>query len=119
MGKEMPERVFSPSTCHDPFTWHFHFLDVETFTSCLGAFPLRLTPAPWQEELEFAIMRIEALKLARQIALASRSRQDAKVLVCCCRALPPESDVWSERFFANRGPGRHCWCSTEENFPKS
>ncbi|XP_069913203.1 transforming acidic coiled-coil-containing protein 2 isoform X5 [Oryctolagus cuniculus] len=31
-----------------------------------------------QEELEFAIMRIEALKLARQIALASRSRQDAK-----------------------------------------
>ncbi|XP_023564709.1 transforming acidic coiled-coil-containing protein 2 isoform X4 [Octodon degus] len=31
-----------------------------------------------QEELEFAIMRIEALKLARQIALASRTRQDAK-----------------------------------------
>ncbi|XP_053524486.1 transforming acidic coiled-coil-containing protein 2 isoform X4 [Artibeus jamaicensis] len=31
-----------------------------------------------QEELEFAIMRIEALKLARQIALASRSCQDAK-----------------------------------------
>ncbi|XP_070288109.1 transforming acidic coiled-coil-containing protein 2 isoform X5 [Myotis yumanensis] len=31
-----------------------------------------------QEELEFAIMRIEALKLARQIALAARSRQDAK-----------------------------------------
>uniref|UniRef100_G3U7T5 Transforming acidic coiled-coil-containing protein C-terminal domain-containing protein n=1 Tax=Loxodonta africana TaxID=9785 RepID=G3U7T5_LOXAF len=31
-----------------------------------------------QEELEFAIMRIEALKLARQITLASRSRQDAK-----------------------------------------
>ncbi|XP_048647300.1 transforming acidic coiled-coil-containing protein 2 isoform X22 [Marmota marmota marmota] len=31
-----------------------------------------------QEELEFAIMRIEALKLARQIALASRSRQDTK-----------------------------------------
>ncbi|XP_074239109.1 transforming acidic coiled-coil-containing protein 2 isoform X5 [Saimiri boliviensis] len=31
-----------------------------------------------QEELEFAIMRIEALKLARQIALASRSHQDAK-----------------------------------------
>nr|XP_012636730.1 transforming acidic coiled-coil-containing protein 2 isoform X17 [Microcebus murinus] len=31
-----------------------------------------------QEELEFAVMRIEALKLARQIALASRSRQDAK-----------------------------------------
>ncbi|KAM5272412.1 transforming acidic coiled-coil-containing protein 2 isoform 2-T2 [Ctenodactylus gundi] len=31
-----------------------------------------------QEELEFAIMRIEALKLARQIALASRGRQDAK-----------------------------------------
>ncbi|MBZ3882964.1 Transforming acidic coiled-coil-containing protein 2 [Sciurus carolinensis] len=30
------------------------------------------------EELEFAIMRIEALKLARQIALASRSHQDAK-----------------------------------------
>uniref|UniRef100_A0A671ES01 Transforming acidic coiled-coil containing protein 2 n=1 Tax=Rhinolophus ferrumequinum TaxID=59479 RepID=A0A671ES01_RHIFE len=31
-----------------------------------------------QEELEFAIMRIEALKLARQIALASRSCQDTK-----------------------------------------
>ncbi|CAK6435977.1 unnamed protein product [Pipistrellus nathusii] len=31
-----------------------------------------------QEELEFAVMRIEALKLARQIALASRSRQDAQ-----------------------------------------
>ncbi|XP_053439957.1 transforming acidic coiled-coil-containing protein 2 isoform X11 [Nycticebus coucang] len=31
-----------------------------------------------QEELEFAVMRIEALKLARQIALAARSRQDAK-----------------------------------------
>ncbi|XP_042636344.1 transforming acidic coiled-coil-containing protein 2 [Orycteropus afer afer] len=31
-----------------------------------------------QEELEFTIMRIEALKLARQITLASRSRQDAK-----------------------------------------
>ncbi|XP_016062629.1 PREDICTED: transforming acidic coiled-coil-containing protein 2 isoform X4 [Miniopterus natalensis] len=31
-----------------------------------------------QEELEFAVMRIEALKLARQIALASRGRQDAK-----------------------------------------
>ncbi|XP_006879948.1 PREDICTED: transforming acidic coiled-coil-containing protein 2 isoform X2 [Elephantulus edwardii] len=31
-----------------------------------------------QEELEFAIMRIEALELARQIALVSRSRQDAK-----------------------------------------
>ncbi|KAF6111756.1 transforming acidic coiled-coil containing protein 2 [Phyllostomus discolor] len=31
-----------------------------------------------QEELEFAIMRIEALKLARQIALASRGRPDAK-----------------------------------------
>ncbi|XP_013358520.1 PREDICTED: transforming acidic coiled-coil-containing protein 2 isoform X4 [Chinchilla lanigera] len=31
-----------------------------------------------QEELEFAVMRIEALKLARQIALASRNRQDTK-----------------------------------------
>ncbi|XP_066211478.1 transforming acidic coiled-coil-containing protein 2 isoform X5 [Saccopteryx leptura] len=31
-----------------------------------------------QEELEFAVMRIEALKLARQIALASRGRQDTK-----------------------------------------
>ncbi|KAF5928098.1 hypothetical protein HPG69_015364 [Diceros bicornis minor] len=31
-----------------------------------------------QEELEFAIMRIEALKLARQITLAARSRQDTK-----------------------------------------
>ncbi|XP_023417317.1 transforming acidic coiled-coil-containing protein 2 isoform X4 [Cavia porcellus] len=31
-----------------------------------------------QEELEFAIMRIEALKLARQIALASRNRKDTK-----------------------------------------
>ncbi|XP_057591094.1 transforming acidic coiled-coil-containing protein 2 isoform X2 [Hippopotamus amphibius kiboko] len=31
-----------------------------------------------QEELEFAIMRIEALKLARQITLASRSRQETK-----------------------------------------
>ncbi|XP_043331188.1 transforming acidic coiled-coil-containing protein 2 isoform X13 [Cervus canadensis] len=31
-----------------------------------------------QEELEFAIMQIEALKLARQIALAARSRQDTK-----------------------------------------
>lgn len=41
-------------------------------------------PPLWQEELEFAVMRIEALKLARQIALASRGRQDAKVLVCRC-----------------------------------
>lgn len=59
-----------------------------------------LTPPARQEELEFAIMRIEALKLARQIALAARSRQDAKVLVwpwprarlpgewCVVRALP-------------------------------
>lgn len=57
-----------------------------------------LTPPPRQEELEFAIMRIEALKLARQIALAARSRQDAKVPVrprarlpgewCVVRALP-------------------------------
>uniref|UniRef100_A0A673T2V9 Transforming acidic coiled-coil containing protein 2 n=1 Tax=Suricata suricatta TaxID=37032 RepID=A0A673T2V9_SURSU len=31
-----------------------------------------------QEELEFAVMRIEALKLARQIALASRSRPETK-----------------------------------------
>ncbi|XP_012579122.1 PREDICTED: transforming acidic coiled-coil-containing protein 2 isoform X2 [Condylura cristata] len=31
-----------------------------------------------QEELEFALMRIEALKLARQIALASRNRQDTQ-----------------------------------------
>lgn len=40
----------------------------------------RSHPPIGQEELEFAIMRIEALKLARQIALASRSRQDTKVL---------------------------------------
>ncbi|XP_076982387.1 transforming acidic coiled-coil-containing protein 2 isoform X3 [Tamandua tetradactyla] len=40
-----------------------------------------------QEELEFAVMRIEALKLARQIALASRSRQDAK------REVTPPTDV--------------------------
>lgn len=38
-----------------------------------------------QEELEFAVMRIEALKLARQLALASRGRQERpKVPVCRC-----------------------------------
>lgn len=46
--------------------------------------PSPLTPTLWQEELEFAVMRIEALKLARQIALASRGRQDPKVRVCSC-----------------------------------
>lgn len=51
------------------------------------------TPPLGQEELEFAIMRIEALKLARQIALASRSRQDTKVPVRGCSALPPENAV--------------------------
>ncbi|KAB0400589.1 hypothetical protein E2I00_010255 [Balaenoptera physalus] len=56
-----------------------------------------------QEELEFAIMRIEALKLARQITLAARSRQDTKVPVCCCRVLPLENVVWSRSFFANHG----------------
>lgn len=62
---------------------------------------LLIPPPLGQEELEFAVMRIEALKLARQIALASRSRQDTKVRVCCCRALPPENVVWSRTFFAN------------------
>ncbi|XP_074151879.1 transforming acidic coiled-coil-containing protein 2 isoform X6 [Sminthopsis crassicaudata] len=36
-----------------------------------------------QEELEFAVMRIEALKLARQIALASFSSLDTKVPAPC------------------------------------
>lgn len=61
---------------------------------CLDAFPYDLLTLPLgQEELEFAIMRIEALKLARQIALASRSRQDTKVPVCCCGALPSGNAV--------------------------
>ena len=76
-----------------------------TFPSCLDAFPLRFAHFPplRQEELEFAIMRIEALKLARQITLAARSRQDTKVPVCCCRVLPLENVVWSRSFFANHG----------------
>lgn len=76
----------------------------QTFPSCLAAFSLRSAHSPplRQEELEFAIMRIEALKLARQIALAARSRQDTKVPVCCCCVLPLENVVWSRSFFANR-----------------
>lgn len=76
-----------PSTCPDALTWHIHFLGAENITSVCSY------PTLGQEELEFAIMRIEALKLARQIALASRSRQDAKVPVCGCSALPSENAV--------------------------
>lgn len=76
----VPTPLYPPLPSRAPFPW--------------------LTPPPRQEELEFAIMRIEALKLARQIALAARSRQDAKVPVrpwpharlpgewCVVRALP-------------------------------
>lgn len=70
------------------------FLDVETLLSVLMHFPTVCSPQPLgQEELEFAVMRIEALKLARQIALASRSRQDTKVPVCRCSALPSGNAV--------------------------
>lgn len=44
----------------------------------------------WQEELEFAAMRIEALKLARQIALSSlRSKVPALCLPCVCECAQP------------------------------
>lgn len=66
---------------------------------CLDAFPSGLLAPPLgQEELEFAVMRIEALKLARQIALASRSRQDTKVPVCRCSALPSGNAVCAAGF---------------------
>lgn len=64
-------------------------------------------------------MRIEALKLARQIALASRSRQDAKVPVCHCSALPSGNAVCaagSQGCFANHWPGGHCGCPMECDF---
>lgn len=72
-----------------------------------------LIPALGQEELEFAVMRIEALKLARQIALAFRGRQETEVWVCCCHALPLENAVWSRSLFANHWLSRQCRCSTE------
>uniref|UniRef100_A0A8C6QWY6 Transforming acidic coiled-coil-containing protein C-terminal domain-containing protein n=1 Tax=Nannospalax galili TaxID=1026970 RepID=A0A8C6QWY6_NANGA len=53
-----------------------------------------------QEELEFAIMRIEALKLARQIALASRSRQDTKREA----ALPPDVSISKTALYTRIGP---------------
>nr|XP_048311114.1 transforming acidic coiled-coil-containing protein 2 isoform X3 [Myodes glareolus] len=53
-----------------------------------------------QEELEFAIMRIEALKLARQIALASRSRQDAKREA----AHPPDVSISKTALYSRIGP---------------
>ncbi|XP_040608914.1 transforming acidic coiled-coil-containing protein 2 isoform X7 [Mesocricetus auratus] len=53
-----------------------------------------------QEELEFAIMRIEALKLARQIALASRSRQDTKREA----AHPPDVSISKTALYSRIGP---------------
>lgn len=67
-------------------------------------------------------MRIEALKLARQIALASRSRQDAKVPVCHCSALPSGNAVCaagSQGCFANHWPGGHCGCPMECDFSEA
>lgn len=67
-------------------------------------------------------MRIEALKLARQIALASRSRQDAKVPVCRCSALPSGNAVCatgSQGCFANHWPGGHCGCPMECDFSEA
>lgn len=99
------------------------FLDVENLLSVLTHFPTVRSPLPLgQEELEFAIMRIEALKLARQIALASRSRQDTKVPVCCCSALPSGNAVCatgSQGCFANHWPGGHCGCPMECDFSEA
>ncbi|XP_028625202.1 transforming acidic coiled-coil-containing protein 2 isoform X1 [Grammomys surdaster] len=53
-----------------------------------------------QEELEFAVMRIEALKLARQIALASRSRQDSKREA----AHPPDVSISKTALYSRIGP---------------
>ncbi|XP_031244395.1 transforming acidic coiled-coil-containing protein 2 isoform X4 [Mastomys coucha] len=53
-----------------------------------------------QEELEFAVMRIEALKLARQIALASRSRQDTKREA----AHPPDVSISKTALYSRIGP---------------
>lgn len=71
---------------------HFHGTFIPGMWKHLRLVLLRLPcggshPPLWQEELEFAIMRIEALKLARQIALAARSHRDAQVRVCGCRAM--------------------------------
>ncbi|GAB1292782.1 Transforming acidic coiled-coil-containing protein 2 [Apodemus speciosus] len=52
------------------------------------------------EELEFAVMRIEALKLARQIALASRSRQDTKRE----NAHPPDVSISKTALYSRIGP---------------
>lgn len=63
-----------------------------TFTVFLLHFSLWGTPHQtlWQEELEFAAMRIEALKLARQIALSSlRSKVPALCLPCVCECAQP------------------------------
>lgn len=66
-----------------PVVTHVHGTFIPGMWKHLRPVLLRLPcgshPPLWQEELEFAIMRIEALKLARQIALASRSRRDAQV----------------------------------------
>lgn len=112
-----------PSVCFFPgcLSWYIYvahsFLGRGKHWACLDAFPLRSahTPPLGQEELEFAIMRIEALKLARQIALASRHRQDAKVLVCHRSSLPPGNAVCAsvvQGCFANHRPGRRCGCLT-------
>ncbi|XP_063119613.1 transforming acidic coiled-coil-containing protein 2 isoform X22 [Rattus norvegicus] len=53
-----------------------------------------------QEELEFAVMRIEALKLARQIALASRSRQDTKREA----THPPDVSISKTTLYSRIGP---------------
>lgn len=85
-----------------------------------GSHPPPPAPPPRQEELEFAVMRIEALKLARQIALASRGRQDAKVPTGLRRAAPPPGNgVWSGRCSANPQPGWRGWCSTLSNSANS
>ncbi|XP_029391813.1 transforming acidic coiled-coil-containing protein 2 [Mus pahari] len=64
-----------------------------------------------QEELEFAVMRIEALKLARQIALASRSRQDTKREA----AHPPDVSISKTALYSRIGPtetaGRYLLCT--------
>lgn len=62
-------------------------------------FPLACSqPNTWQEELEFAAMRIEALKLARQITLSS-FRSEVPVLclprVCECAQTKKPSAAFS------------------------
>lgn len=86
----------SPRNCPN-YTFKFNnpflsTLNIFFFSVLTTLFSLWGPPHPtlWQEELEFAAMRIEALKLARQIALSSlRSKVPGVCLPCVCECAQP------------------------------